>query len=86
MKLNKKKLADMFGVDVRTITTWQSQGLPVISGGGKGVETLFDSVNAIRWYTALDDLMAQSPDALGAGTGSASGDDAELTALLNTPV
>ncbi|MCS2168052.1 terminase small subunit [Scandinavium manionii] len=54
MKLNKKKLADMFGVDVRTITTWQSQGLPVISGGGKGVETLFDSVNAIRWYTDRD--------------------------------
>ncbi len=39
-----------------------------------------------RTNTALDDLMAQSPDALGAGTGSASGDDAELTALLNTPV
>ncbi|MEZ2600765.1 terminase small subunit [Kluyvera intermedia] len=50
MKLNKKKLADVFGVDVRTITTWQSQGLPVASGGGKGVEVFFDTAEAIRWF------------------------------------
>ncbi|EHU17236.1 gifsy-1 prophage protein [Escherichia coli DEC1D] len=29
MNVNKKKLADIFGVDVRTITAWQSQGLPL---------------------------------------------------------
>ncbi|ECF9218863.1 terminase small subunit [Salmonella enterica] len=34
MKVNKKQLAEIFGRDVRTITTWQSQGLPMISGGG----------------------------------------------------
>ncbi|HEN4998338.1 TPA: terminase small subunit [Klebsiella aerogenes] len=54
MKLNKKKLAEMFGVDVRTITTWQSQGLPTISGGGKGIEVLFNSPDAIRWYAERD--------------------------------
>ncbi|WP_202303703.1 S49 family peptidase [Dryocola clanedunensis] len=37
-----------------------------------------------RTDTALDELMAQSPDALGAG--SASGEDAELIDLMNTPV
>lgn len=37
-----------------------------------------------RTDTALDELMAQSPDALGAG--SASGEDTELAAWLNTPV
>ncbi|MXC48611.1 terminase small subunit, partial [Escherichia coli] len=27
MKVNKKKLAEIFECDVRTITGWQSQGL-----------------------------------------------------------
>ncbi|EGO7678347.1 terminase small subunit [Escherichia coli] len=34
MRVNKKKLAEIFDVDVRTISTWQNQGLPLISGGG----------------------------------------------------
>ncbi|EGJ0442753.1 terminase small subunit [Salmonella enterica] len=32
--MNKKQLAEIFSRDVRTITTWQSQELPMISGGG----------------------------------------------------
>lgn len=40
MNVNKKKLADIFGVDVRTITAWQSQGVPLVSGGGKGTESV----------------------------------------------
>ncbi|EBQ1114987.1 terminase small subunit, partial [Salmonella enterica] len=35
MNVNKKKLAEIFGCDVRTVTAWQSQGLPLVSGGGK---------------------------------------------------
>ncbi|MBB7036898.1 terminase small subunit, partial [Escherichia coli] len=31
MKVNKKKLAEIFNVDPRTIERWQSQGLPVVS-------------------------------------------------------
>ncbi|EHU07634.1 prophage Qin DNA packaging NU1-like protein [Escherichia coli DEC1C] len=50
MNVNKKKLADIFGVDVRTITAWQSQGLPLVSGGGKGTESVFDTTAAIQWY------------------------------------
>ncbi|EIV1636126.1 terminase small subunit, partial [Escherichia coli] len=46
MNVNKKKLADIFGVDVRTITAWQSQGLPLVSGGGKGTESVFDTTAA----------------------------------------
>lgn len=42
MKVNKKKLAEIFNVDPRTIERWQSQGLPCVSGGGKGVESVFD--------------------------------------------
>lgn len=54
MKANKKQLAEIFGCDVRTITTWQSQGVPVISGGGKGVEVVFDSAKVIEWYAERD--------------------------------
>ncbi len=54
VKVNKKKLAEIFGRDVRTITTWQSQGLPMVSGGGKGVEAVFDSAVAINWYAERD--------------------------------
>ncbi|HGH3389937.1 TPA: terminase small subunit [Citrobacter freundii] len=50
MKVNKKKLAEIFERDVRTITAWQSQGLKVLSGGGKGVEAMFNSAEAIEWY------------------------------------
>ncbi|HAW0909102.1 TPA: hypothetical protein JLK76_003077 [Escherichia coli] len=37
MKVNKKKLAEIFNVDPRTIERWQSQGLPCVSGGGNMV-------------------------------------------------
>lgn len=50
MKVNKKRLAEIFGVDVRTITTWQGQGLIPLSGGGKGVEAVFDTAAAIEWF------------------------------------
>ncbi|EJF1946177.1 terminase small subunit [Salmonella enterica] len=50
MKTNKKKLAEIFNVDPRTIERWQSQGLPLVSGGGKGVEAVFDSAKVIEWY------------------------------------
>ncbi|EKD9919332.1 terminase small subunit, partial [Escherichia coli] len=43
MKVNKKKLAEIFNVDPRTIERWQSQGLSCVSGGSKGVESVFDT-------------------------------------------
>ncbi|PRV86909.1 DNA-packaging protein [Salmonella enterica subsp. enterica serovar Weltevreden] len=53
MNVNKKKLAEIFGCDVRTVTAWQSQGLPLVSGGGKGNEAVFDTAAAISWYASL---------------------------------
>ncbi|SVF55088.1 Terminase small subunit (gp1) [Escherichia coli] len=50
MKVNKKKLAEIFNVDPRTIERWQSQGLSCVSGGSKGVESVFDTAMAIQWY------------------------------------
>lgn len=54
MEVSKKELAEIFGVDVRTIKNWQDQGLPIASGGGKGVEVKFDTVDIIKWYVARD--------------------------------
>ncbi|WP_198547089.1 terminase small subunit, partial [Escherichia coli] len=81
MNVNKKKLADIFGVDVRTITAWQSQGLPLVSGGGKGTESVFDTTAAIQWYAQreadieneklrkeVEDLRAASESDLQPGT------------------
>lgn len=50
MEVNKKQLADIFGASVRTIQNWQEQGMPVLRGGGKGNEVLYDSAAVIKWY------------------------------------
>ncbi|HAX8883703.1 TPA: terminase small subunit, partial [Escherichia coli] len=50
MKVNKKRLAEIFNVDPRTIERWQSQGLPCASKGSKGIESVFDTAMAIQWY------------------------------------
>ena len=47
MEVNKKQLADIFGASIRTIQNWQEQGMPVLRGGGKGNEVLYDSA-AVR--------------------------------------
>ncbi|EDJ9088370.1 terminase small subunit [Salmonella enterica subsp. enterica] len=54
MNVNKKRLAEIFGCDVRTITAWQSQGLPLVTGGGKGKEAIFDTATAIAWFAERD--------------------------------
>lgn len=48
MEVNKKQLADIFGASIRTIQNWQEQGMPVLRGGGKGNEVLYDSAAAIN--------------------------------------
>lgn len=54
MKVNKKKLSEIFGVDPRTIERWQNQGMQSVSGGGKGVEAVFDTEKVIAWYAERD--------------------------------
>ncbi|KAE9777518.1 terminase small subunit [Escherichia coli] len=81
MNVNKNNLAKIFGVDPRTIERWQTQGLPHVSGGGKGVEVTFDSAQVIEWYaqrekeieneklrSELDDLRAVGESDLQPGT------------------
>lgn len=54
MEVNKKQLADIFGASIRTIQNWQEQGMPVLRGGGKGNEVLYDSADVIKWYAERD--------------------------------
>ncbi|MBL5914894.1 terminase small subunit [Enterobacter asburiae] len=54
MNVNKKSLAEIFDVDARTIERWQAQGMPIKSGGGKGVEVLYDTASVIKWYVERD--------------------------------
>ncbi|EFB4599280.1 terminase small subunit [Escherichia coli] len=81
MNVNKKRLAEIFGVDPRKIERWQMQGLPHVSGGGKGMEVTFDSAQVIEWYvqrekeieneklrSELDDLRAVGESDLQPGT------------------
>ncbi|MGT4656330.1 terminase small subunit [Escherichia coli] len=51
MEVNKKRLAEIFGVSIRTIHNWQEQGMPVSRGGGKGNEVMYDSAAIIEWYS-----------------------------------
>ncbi|MCZ9094492.1 terminase small subunit, partial [Escherichia albertii] len=44
----------MFGASIRTIQNWQEQGMPVLRGGGKGNEVLYDSATVIKWYAERD--------------------------------
>lgn len=54
MEVNKKQLAVIFGASIRTIQNWQEQGMPVLRGGGKGNEVLYDSAAVIKWYAERD--------------------------------
>ena len=53
MIVNKKQLADAFEVSTRTITEWQNQGCPVLSGsssGGNGGENTYHMKSVFDWY------------------------------------
>ncbi|EOU0869553.1 terminase small subunit [Escherichia coli] len=64
MEVNKKQLADIFGASIRTIQNWQEQGMPVLRGGGKGNEVLYDSAAVIRWYAERDaEIENENPNA-----------------------
>lgn len=57
VEVNKKQLSQIFGVSVRTVQNWQEQGMPVVSGGGKGNEVLYESAAVIEWYSARDAII-----------------------------
>ena len=50
LKVNKAKLAEIFGVTQKTLTAYQDRGLPVEAKGGAGKSNLYDTKNVIAWY------------------------------------
>lgn len=53
MKVNRTELADVLGVSMPTITAWMGEDppLPYAEGGGKGRPFVFDTVDAIEWWS-----------------------------------
>jgi phage terminase Nu1 subunit (DNA packaging protein) len=49
MKVNKKQLAEILGVTQKTITNYQSQGLP-FEDNERGVANVYDTKEVIRWF------------------------------------
>lgn len=53
MDVNKRTLAEIFGVSERTLTEWQRTGLPVKAVAGKrGQSNLYDTAEVHRWLLA----------------------------------
>lgn len=52
-KVNRKQLADVFGVSLPTIDAWVASGCPFDQRGGRGVEWAFDTADVMRWREDL---------------------------------
>lgn len=48
----QKAICDIFGVAPKTITEWQSEGMPVHAQGGRGVPSQYDTRACIDWFVA----------------------------------
>ena len=49
--VNKSELSDLISKDVRTLTNWQKQGMPIAVEGGRGKENLYDIAVVMEWYS-----------------------------------
>lgn len=52
-KVNRKQLADVFGVSLPTVDAWVRQGCPSDQQGGRGREWVFDTADVMRWREEL---------------------------------
>lgn len=49
MQVNKRTLADILGVSERTLTEWQSNGMPIEVNAGRGSSNEYDTIAVIQW-------------------------------------
>jgi phage terminase Nu1 subunit (DNA packaging protein) len=49
--LNRSQVAQCFGVAATTIDSWVKKGCPIVSQGGKGIPSQFDTAEAFGWYS-----------------------------------
>lgn len=61
--IGQPQIADLFGVVPKTITEWQTAGMPVAVQGGPGVPSEYDSDACVRWLVDREvrKVQAESP-------------------------
>ena len=69
-KVNRKQIADVFGVSLPTVDAWLRSGCPYDQKGERGKEWVFDTADVMRWREEL---------ARAAAGGQDTQDDAALT-------
>jgi len=52
--VNKKQLAEILGRNEATLTTWQRDGLPIETKGGRGSWNRYDTADVINWLVKRD--------------------------------
>jgi phage terminase Nu1 subunit (DNA packaging protein) len=52
-KVNRKQLADIFGVSLPTVDAWVKSGCPYDQKGDRGREWIFDTADVMRWREQL---------------------------------
>jgi len=48
-KVNRKQLADVFGISLPTVDAWVRAGCPYDQKGERGKEWIFDTADVMRW-------------------------------------
>ncbi len=49
MIFNKKQMAEIFNVTIRTISDWEAKGMPVLNRAGRGKSNDYESSACIDW-------------------------------------
>ncbi len=52
-KVNRKQIADVFGVSLPTVDAWLRAGCPYDQKGERGKEWVFDTADVMRWREQL---------------------------------
>ena len=48
--INKTELSELIDVDVRTLSNWQKQGMPIAVEGGRGRENMYSIKDVMEWF------------------------------------
>ncbi len=54
INVNKKQLADIFGLSQRTLTELQRAGLPIEERGARGRSHVYDTARVFAWFLARE--------------------------------
>lgn len=63
-EVNRKDLADTFGVSLPTVDDWVSRGCPIVSKGRKGVAWVFNTAEVAGWREQFAREGAVDPEVL----------------------